>query len=152
MSAVQRLDRQLFPAMADEAVGKVRALEAQVLEAPQVDIETWHVLHAGMYARTILIPAGVVLTGALITLATLLVFNGHASVFIGDGEVELRGHHVIPASAGRKQAFIAHADTWLTMLFPTSATTVEQAEAEFTDEADRLMSRRGVNHVSITGE
>lgn len=141
-----------LPAMAPDAVDKVREMETRVLEAPQVDIETWHVLHAGMYARTILIPAGVVLTGALITLATLLVFNGHASVFIGDGEVELQGHHVIPASAGRKQAFIAHADTWLTMLFPTSATTVEQAEAEFTDEADRLMSRRGVNHVSITGE
>lgn len=144
--------RVTLPAMRPEAVARVRELEARVLEAPQTEIETWHVLHAGMYARTIRIPAGVVLTGALIKRATLLVFNGHASVFIGDDEIELAGHHVIPASAGRKQAFIAHADTDLTMLFPTTATTVEQAEAEFTDEAERLMSRHGVNHVTITGE
>lgn len=144
--------RPRFPAMSDEAVGKVRELEERALTAPQVEVETWHVLHAGMYARTIRIPAGVVLTGALIKRATLLVFHGHASVFIGDGEIELAGHHVIPASAGRKQAFIAHAVTDLTMLFPTTAATVEEAEAEFTDEADRLLSRHGVNHITITGE
>ena len=42
---------------------------------------------------------------------------------------DLCGYHVIPASAGRKQVFVAHADTDLTMLFPSHAATVEDAEA-----------------------
>ncbi len=56
------------------------------------------------------------------------------------------------ASAGRKQAYIAHKDTFLTMSFKTNAKTVEEAEAEFTDDHERLMSRNGVNKIVITGE
>ena len=44
------------------------------------------------------------------------------------------------------------ADTHLTMLFPTRAQTIEEAEREFTDEADSLFSRSGVNHSVVTGE
>ena len=46
------------------------------------------------------------------------------------------------------------ADTRVTMIFPTTARTVEEAEAEFTEEADGLCSRRDPtsNHVVITGE
>ena len=141
-----------LPAMSDDALAKVRTLETALLAAPQTDLSTDHLLHAGMYARTICIPAGTALTGALIKRATVLIVNGHATVYTGDGTLELAGHHVLPASAGRKQAFIAHADTWLTMIFPTQAVTVEEAEAEFTDEADRLLSRAGVNTIRITGE
>lgn len=128
-------------AMSDGAIGQVRRLEDALLDGPQIDIPTEHVLHAGMYGRTVRIPAGVVLTGALIKIATLLIVNGDVSVFTGGETLRLTGYHVIPASAGRKQAFIAHADTTLTMLFPSQAATVEQAEAEFTDEADLLLSR-----------
>jgi hypothetical protein len=139
-------------AMSPEAIGKVRALEALVADLPQEDIATEHLIHAGMYARTITIPTGVMLTGAEIKLATVLIVSGHVSVYLDGQSVELVGHHVIPASKGRKQAFVAHADTRLTMLFPTDAITIEQAEDQFTDEAHRLMSRSGVNHVHITGE
>jgi hypothetical protein len=38
------------------------------------------------------------------------------------------------------------------MSFKTNARTVEEAEAEFTDEADRLFSRKGENVTVITGE
>ena len=44
-------------------------------------------------------------------------------------------------AAGRKQAFLAITDTALTTTFPTAAVTVEEAEAEFTDETDLLASR-----------
>ncbi|WP_428659506.1 hypothetical protein [Reyranella sp.] len=144
--------RPVIPAMSSQAIRAVRALEERVLTLPQVPIETRHVLHAGMYARTICVPAGVLITGAHITIPTLLIVSGHATLFIGDEDVELTGYAVIPASAGRKQAIYAHADTLLTMLFPTSARTVEEAEQEFTDEPDRLGSRRAPNHVTATGE
>jgi hypothetical protein len=107
-----------------------------------------------MYARTICIPAGVALTGAFVRVPTLLIFDGFASVNTGDGAVTLRGHHVLAASAGRKQAFIAMADTWLTMVFDTRAKTIGEAEEEFSSEAHLLASRKhgAVNTINITGE
>ena len=133
---------------------RVRALEAKVRELPQVQIPTDHVIHAGLYARTICIPAGVILTGAEIACATLLVFDGHAAVTIGDTTQELAGRHVLPASAGRKQAFLALADTHLTMIFATEATDVATAEAQFTPEPEALMSRAegAINTITITGD
>lgn len=142
------------PAMTDRAIGLVRELERVVATLPQAEIETHHVIHGGMYARTIMVPAGVVLTGALINVPTMLIINGSVRVTIGDEAVYLHGHHVLAASKKRKQAFHAIEDTWLTMVFATEAQTVEEAEDEFTDEAARLMSRNpsAKNSIIITGE
>lgn len=132
-----------LPAMTAQAVDMVRRLEDELIDMPQVDISTAHVIHGGMYARTIVIPAGVVLTGALIKLDTVVIVNGDCTVFVGgDQPQRLAGYHVLPGGAGRKQAFLAHADTHVTMVFPSTAQTVEQAENEFTDEAHKLLSRR----------
>ena len=141
-------------AMTPAQVGEVRRLEAAVRELPQAQIDTYHVIHAGLYARTIRIPAGVVLTGAEITRATLLIFSGHAVVTMGDSVRELDGYHVLPAEAGRKQAFLALADTDLTMLFATDARDIATAEGQFTSEPERLMSRApdAINIVTITGD
>ena len=141
-----------IPAMSDAAIEKVRRLEKRILAAPQVPMETSHVFHAGLYARTICIPCGVMITGALIKIATLLIVQGDAIVYLDGESVRLEGYNVLPASAGRKQAFVALAETHLTMIFATDARTVEQAERAFTDEADRLGSRRDSNHITITGE
>ncbi|AZY53032.1 hypothetical protein [Bordetella avium] len=142
-----------LPAMSVEAIERVRRLEGALAKLPQVEIPTAHLFHAGVYARTIRIPAGVVLTGALIKVSTVLIFSGHATVFIGGKAVELYGYHVIPGSAGRKQAFVAHADTDLTMLFPSEARSVAEAEAQFTDEADLLLShQQGAGTITFTGE
>lgn len=151
MSLPALLDKRI-PAMTQGAIDRVRAFEAQALALPQVDIATHHVIHGGMYARTICIPAGVVLTGAQIKLATVLIVSGHVRVTVGEETRELEGYHVLAASAGRKQAFLALADTHLTMVFPSRAACVEDAEREFTDESDRLFSRHGENEVVITGE
>jgi hypothetical protein len=143
-----------IPAMTDQAIAKVRELEQSLLLMPQGDVDTWHVIHGGMYARTILVPAGVVLTGALVNVPTMLIVNGHVMVYIGDEVLNMSGHNVLAASKGRKQGFYAVTDTWLTMVFATDAKTVEDAENEFTDEADKLMSRKPTakNLIIITGE
>jgi hypothetical protein len=129
--------------MNDDSVNKVRSLESLSLKSlPQVEINTSHIIHGGMYARTIMIPAGVMLTGALIKIATLLIVQGNVLVYIGDETIELSGYNVLPASANRKQAFLAKTDTYITMIFPSNAKDVETAEMEFTDEADILISRK----------
>lgn len=143
-----------IPAMSSDAVAKVNALADASRQFPQEDIETHHAIHGGMYARTISIKAGVMLTGVMIKVPTMLIVNGDVSVFAGDQSFRLIGFHAIPASANRKQAFVAHADTAMTMLFATDAKTVADAENEFTDEADQLMSRseESKNFIIITGE
>ena len=143
-----------IPAMKKIAIDNVRQLEKHVLKAPQTKIATDHLFHAGVYARTIMIPAETVLTGALIEIATVLIVSGHAIVYVGDESKEINGFHVFAASAGRKQAFIAVTDVYLTMLFATDAKTVEEAENWFTDEAHLLFSRApdAINNITITGD
>lgn len=142
-----------LPPTPDELLAKIGALENALIGHEPVDVPTQHVIHAGMYARTIVMPEGHVLTGALMKRATVVIVVGSAAVLAGDGWVELEGYNVIPASAGRKQVFVSRSPVIITMLFPTSAKTVEEAEAVFTDEAAGLLSRRqDANTVVITGE
>lgn len=132
-----------LPKMTTQQVTKVSALETAMKTLTQVEIDTKHVLHAGMYSRTVRIPAGVMITGALIKIPTMIVVEGDATVYVGDDAIDLNGHNILAAEAGRKQVFYAHTDVYLTMIFPTSAQTVAEAEEEFTDEADLLQTRQG---------
>lgn len=141
-------------AMSVSAIAKVNALIEVVKDMPQELIKTHHVIHGGMYARTVLIKAGCVAAGSLMKVPTILVINGDVTVF-GDGDsFRLTGFNVLPASAHRKQAVFANEDTAVTMLFTTKVKTIAEAEDEFTDEADQLMSRKAEaeNFINITGE
>lgn len=131
-----------LPVMGQSEVDSVRRLEEAALELPQVHIPTDHVFHAGMYSRTIKIPAGVVLTGAQIKIPTILIMSGDALVYGEDGPTRYTGYQVALGQCGRKQAFYALQDTYLTMIFPTRSTTVDEAEREFTDEYEKLFSRK----------
>lgn len=139
--------------MSPEAIERVADLGAvQRALNPDATIPTRHVLHADLYARTICVPAGLSITGALIKIPTLLVVQGEAYVTVGDGVRYLSGYNVIPASAGRKQAFSAVSDTYITMVFSTGARTVEEAEREFTDDFASLLSGRpGAENETVTG-
>lgn len=141
-------------AMSQESIAKVGALQSALLQMDQEQLVTQHVIHAGMYARTIMLPKDTVLTGALIKIPTTIIVHGDAAVYTGESTVHLVGYHVIPASAGRKQVFRAFEDTNITMIFPSNAKTVEEAEQQFTDEYELLLSHRQPenNLIIITGE
>jgi len=141
--------KQALPTMSDDVIAQVKAFEVRVLAAPQTEVLTKHVLHAGMYVRTIMLPAGDVMTGACIKIPTVVTVCGDADVYTGEGVLNLQGYNVLPAQRGRKQAFYAHTDTHISMAFPTHARTVEAAEAEFTDDYEMLMSRLGENEIVI---
>ena len=142
------------PAMGEHALALVRELQSQLEKLPQVPVRMHHVLHGGMYARTCYIPAGHIAACCLVKQPTIVVAAGSASLYVGTDEpLLLEGYNVVPASAGRKQAFLSLTDFALTMIYVTSARTVEEAENEFTDEAHMLASRRdGLNTTIITGE
>jgi len=140
--------------MSESAIEKVRLVQDAMLELPQIDLPVHHILHGGLYSRSLVIPAGVAIAGAFIQVPTTLVVSGNVTVYANDQAYEIDGYQVLVASAGRKQVFVAHTDTNMTMTFATDAKTVEDAENEFTSEPDLLASRRheNLNTTIITGE
>jgi hypothetical protein len=123
---------------------QVRRLEQVILQAPQVDLGTTHVVHGGMCARTIFIPAGTVLTGAVTNLDNVCVLSGDITVTTRDGPKRLTGFHVLPADKGFKRAGVAHADTYWTTVWPTGLTDITEIENEMTEEATQLQTRRAL--------
>ena len=125
-----------------------RRLEAENLARPQTELRFEHYFHAGVDARTMIVPElppgqSCLITSALIRVPTLLVSEGDALLYVGEEvPVSLTGYQVIEAAAGRKVAYLAQSGYRLTMIFATSASTVEEAEEEFTGEAHMLQSRR----------
>lgn len=149
----QIVKKHTLPATYPEVLSKLAVVQDALLRCEQTAIRTEHILHGGMYARTIRLEPGTIISGALIKVPTTLIVQGHCEVLVNDGWATLIGYHVFPASAGRKQIFVARSKTMITMLFATQAQTVEEAEREFTDEAELLMSRKSENDVvTITGE
>jgi hypothetical protein len=117
-------------------------MRAVVAEMPQYDFPTEHFFHGGMYVRTVKMPASSILCGAVIKVPTLVTVAGDCIVKVGEDAREIVGYAVLRGAPGRSQIFIARAETYITMSFPSKAKTLEEAEEEFTDEFDQLMSRR----------
>lgn len=124
------------------------------LEFPQAEITTEHLLHGGMYARTIRLEPETIMNGSLIRHATILVIHGSCAVVAGDQVIELTGYNVIPGCAGRKQSFFTRGQVEMTMFYATPIQTVTEAEDEIFVEADELMSRKDGSRdtVTITGQ
>lgn len=137
-----------------EMLAKLEIAQELILSRPQVEINTEHLLHGGMYTRTVRLPAGIWMIGSLIRLATVLIIHGSCSVVMGDEIADLSGYNVIPGCVGRKQLFLTHGPVEMTMIFPTSAQSVVEAEDEVCVEADQLASRRDGSRdtVTITGQ
>ncbi len=137
-----------------EMLATLQMVHEELMRYQQIPIATEHVLHGGMYARTIRLEPGVVMEGSLIKRATLLIVNGSTSLIAGDEAMELEGYNVLPGCAGRKQLFVTRGCVEMTMIFPTQAKTVEEAENEVFAEAELLMSRSDGSRdtVTITGE
>jgi hypothetical protein len=142
-----------LPATEPDVLEKIIAAQDICMKREQVPIKTDHVIHAGMYARTITMPPDALLVGTMIKIPTLVITVGAAKVLVGNDWADVDGYQVLPGSAQRKQIFVSRGPFIVTMLFPTSAKTVEDAEREFTDEFDLLLShRQDFNTVTITGE
>ena len=106
------------------------------------EIDTEHHLHAGVYSRTIRVPAGVSVVGVSIKCPTQLIASGDFTLTDGGVAKRFKGHHVFDGAAHRRAAVVAHEDSSFTMLFATNAKTVEEAEKEFTDEPERLLTHK----------
>lgn len=136
MGALTRCD---LPATEDADGVRARALAAMG-EADNSVFRIHHTLHAGLYTRTAFVRAGSTILGAAIKIPTTLIVTGRCVVNVGSLPVTLTGTNVLTAAAHRRQFFGAVEDTAITMAFSTRAQTVEDAEREFTDEWESLVS------------
>jgi len=114
----------------------------EVEQLPEAKVRTEHHLHAGMYSRTLYVPAGSMVVGLKIQVETQLICAGHFQLTDGTTTKEFEGFHVLEGFAGRRAAAYAITNSAFTMCFPTKAKTVEEAENEFTDEHERLLTRK----------
>jgi hypothetical protein len=147
MAELALQDTSVIPAMSVASVAKVRRLtDLSLKHLPQIPFKTEHRLHAGIYTRTVTIPAppfggkATVCTGVLVKIPTQLIISGDVIVYMGEGEApaHVNGQRAFLGSAGRKQAFLSNGEYTMTMCFATDAKTVAEAEAQFTDEVDLL--------------
>lgn len=121
-------------------VEKINELEKLILQTPQIDLKTSHSLSGGMYARTIYIPAGTVLTGATHKTDHINIVFGDISVSTDEGMKRLTGHHVIETKAGMKRAGFAHEYTVWTTICKTDLTDIKEIEKELVIESEMLQT------------
>lgn len=146
MNEITRLETG-FAAMSREDIQKIRsireALKEELVANPdaEVEIPCEQHLHAGFYSRTIFIPKDTVAVGVTILKDTQLVISGHVLMNDGTHVVEIEGYRVLECKAGRAQIARTLKDTYMTMSFATDAKTVREAEDEFTDEPEQLLTR-----------
>lgn len=128
--------------MTSNDVAIARVLCSEIAKEEQVLLKVEQVLHSGVYYRTVFIPAGYMFGGANIIIDTTVIINGNINIYIGSKVQNYNGYNIITASANRKQVGYAIEDTYMTMCFRTDAKTVEEAEEEFTNEVDKLQTRK----------
>ena len=123
-----------LPSMApmEQEIGK--GLVMATLSLPEAPIEVEHFLWAGCYVRTILLRKGEIGAGAFIKIPTVVIVSGDCKVVVGDHLEEISGYSVLKGMDGRRQV--------ITMFFASNASTVEEAEKEFTDEWQLLTNNR----------
>lgn len=116
---------------------RVNAIEALMLDMPQVDMPPTHYFSPGVYAREITIPAGTVLTGKIHKYAQLNILSkGDISVLTEDGIKRVQAPFTIVSPAGTKRIAYAHEDCVWTTIHGTEETDLEKLEEHFIAQSD----------------
>jgi hypothetical protein len=114
---------------------KIHNLEDELAKLPQVECKLDHVFSDGLYARSMHIPGGTVLTGKVHKRDHInFLLQGTIRVMTDDGMKELTAPQVIPSKKGIKRAGFAITDVIWTTVHATDATEVEAAEDELVED------------------
>lgn len=112
-------------------------LEDLVRSLPQRELETHHNFSPGIYARTIMIPKGTLMTGMVHKHDDLqIMVGGDISVMCENGTSRLKGLNIFTSRAGFKNVGYAHEDTtWITV-HRTDETDLAMIEKEQYEEEE----------------
>lgn len=108
--------------------------ERELLKREQVEMPVTHYFAPGMYVRSLFIPAGVCLTGAIHRHAHLnIIAQGDISVLTEDGVQRFQAPRVLLSSVGIKRVGYTHSDTtWITChTNPTDESDIKKLEAMY---------------------
>lgn len=114
---VKVMDRVSLPDVRKQRAA-ILELEKAILNEEQEHVEPIHTIHAGMYARTVTVPQGMMLTGAIYKYDHIeIMSSGKLLVTTDNGSSRmLTGFNIIPALSGKKRAAFAVEDTtWTTI-------------------------------------
>ena len=117
--------------------GRIMDLESAMLSNPDqlIHIEPKHYFVPGLYAREIMIPAGVTLTGMIHKTEHLCVLSkGKVSVYTDEGMKTIEASTVVHSMPGMKRVLFAHEDSvWINFHHnPTNEQNLEKIEEIYT--------------------
>ena len=116
---------------AENVRDRISALEASMRPHEQIDMQLTHVFAPGAYARTIVLPKGIVVVGKIHRHAHLnIVSSGHVTVVTEFGRMDIRGPHIFTSKAGTKRALYTHEETVWTTVHLTDKTDLAEIESE----------------------
>ena len=108
---------------------KIARLEQQMAGMEQTMPPVKHHFAPGLYAREMLLPAGLLIVGKIHKHAHINTISfGHVTVYTEFGESELRGPLTFTSEVGTKRVVLAHADTLWTTYHVTEETDLDKIE------------------------
>jgi hypothetical protein len=129
-------------------VKEILALENEILRHPQVELPLTHDFINGVYARSMFIRAGTVLTGAVHAFDCFSVIRyGDLIIYTEDGMKEVHAGDMIPSVAGVKRAGYAQTDTLITgfMANPTNETDLDKLWEMYTRPNNELLNQNNTD-------
>ncbi|MFA6051569.1 MAG: hypothetical protein WC762_03165 [Methylobacter sp.] len=118
-------------------------LENEVLKLPQVELPLKHDFIDGVYARSMFIPAGTVLTGAVHAKDCFTVIRyGDLIIYTEEGAQTVKAGEMLLSTAGIKRAGYAITDTYITgfMANPSNETDLDKLWKFYTLPNESLLS------------
>ena len=117
---------------------KVNAIEALMVQQPQVDLKVEHYFSDGVYARALEIPKGVMLTGRIHKFQQLnILVKGKMKVLVGDYYKTVEAPFIVVSPPGTKRIAIALEDcVWITV-HGTHETDLELIEKTFIAQSEQ---------------
>lgn len=111
---------------------KVFAIEALMLEQPQVELKVIHYFSKDVYARELHIPAGIILTGEIHKFENLNILSqGKMQVLTENGVEDVEAPFTIVSPAGTKRIARTLTECVWTTIHGTSETDILKIEKTF---------------------
>jgi hypothetical protein len=104
----------------------VERMEAILEQYPQAECPLQHKFAPGVYIREMLVPAGVIATGAVHKTEHVTIVIGHCLLTTDEGPKEFSGYSSFVSKPGAKRAIQAIQDTIVTTIHPTEETDLDK--------------------------
>ncbi len=114
---------------------KIQLLEDQMKQLPQISIQPDHFFCKGLYARSLVHPAGVLITGKVHKKEHMfMLVSGDITVWTEDGMKRIRGPYLVKSLPGTKRVAYAHVDSLVIAFVPT-----DMSENDSIEEVEQSM-------------